>query len=133
MNNIKKITAAGIAALISTPLISSAQAFDGVKTYLTSIHDIVNMLIIISVAAAVLVFFWGLVRFIARADNEKEHESGRNLMIWGSIALFIIASVGGIIFFIQSNLGIYAKPIDTPSFTGSGGGNGAGDTCNPCG
>ncbi|HVS79595.1 MAG TPA: hypothetical protein VHF05_01320 [Candidatus Paceibacterota bacterium] len=104
-----------VSAAASAPLFAFA-AFSGFKEYLTDIDYMVHTLIYIAVAAAVLVFIWGLVKFIASAGNERSHESGRQLMIWGSIALFVIASVGGIIFFIQDNLGIYGDPIETPSF-----------------
>lgn len=56
------------------------------------------------VAAAVLVFLWGLVRFIINLSSESKSEEGRNLMTWGLIALFVMLSVAGLIRFLQSNL-----------------------------
>ena len=114
----------GSAALLLALPLSAFAAFPGIKEYLVDIRGIINTLIVIAVGAAVAVFFWGLVKFIAKAADSKSHEEGRSLMVWGSIALFVIASIGGIIWFIQSQLGIYGNPIPEPTFgNGSSGGD----------
>ncbi len=55
---------------------------------------------------ALLVFFWGIAVFIFRGDSEGNKERGRNIMIWGVIALFVMISVWGIIDLVQRDLGI---------------------------
>ncbi len=61
-----------------------------------------NRSIGVLVAVGLLVFFWGLVKFIFRVDgDEKVIESGKKLMVWGIIALFVMVSVWGIIRFMQ--------------------------------
>jgi NADH:ubiquinone oxidoreductase subunit 6 (subunit J) len=60
----------------------------------------------ILLSLAVLVFFWGLVKFINHADDEKELEDGKQLMIWGMISLFVMIALWSIIGWIQSNLGL---------------------------
>lgn len=49
------------------------------------------------VAFALLLFFWGLALFILNAGSEKERKAGKDRMIWGLIALFVIISIGGIL------------------------------------
>ena len=66
------------------------------------VADIVLVLIIV----ALLVFFWGLVKFIAKAGDEKAVEEGRNLMVWGVISLFVMITVWGLVNFIGGELGI---------------------------
>src|SRR3989344_3135645 len=69
---------------------------------------------------ALLVFFWGLVKFIFRVGgDEKAVEGGKRLMIWGLLALFVMISVWGIIRFMQNALllplpGSGGSPILTP-------------------
>ncbi len=54
---------------------------------------------------AILVFFKGLVAFIAKSGDAKSHEDGKSLMIWGIIALFVMVSVFGIIRFFYDDFG----------------------------
>ncbi len=62
---------------------------------------------------AILVFFWGIVKFINHAGDEKAVEEGKQLMIWGLIGLFVIVGIWGIVGYIQSTLGL-------DEFTGGG-------------
>ena len=48
-------------------------------------------------AVAVLFFIWGVVVFIAKAGDEKARTEGKQRMVWGLVALFIIVSVWGIV------------------------------------
>lgn len=52
---------------------------------------------------ALLVFFWGLVRYIASAGDEKSKDSGKRTMVGGVIALFVMFSVFGIVQFLQKS------------------------------
>jgi len=58
-------------------------------------------------ALAIAYFLYGVMSFIRNADNESEREKGRSIMIWGVIALFVIASVWGLV-------GILARTFDVP-------------------
>jgi O-antigen/teichoic acid export membrane protein len=55
-------------------------------------------------AIALLIFFIGLVRFIAYSDSEIERKRGQQVMVWGVVTLFIMSSIWGIIAFIGKNL-----------------------------
>jgi len=74
-----------------------------------NITDIINLLIgiikqasILVVALALLFFFWGLAKFILQAGNEEKKNEGRQIMVWGIIALFIMISVWGIITVLEN-------------------------------
>lgn len=67
--------------------------------------DIINPLLVIMVALAMLVFFKGLVQFIAKSGDAKNHADGRNLMVWGLIGIFVMVSVIGILNFAYNDLG----------------------------
>lgn len=57
------------------------------------VDSIVPML----VAAAVVVFIWGMVEFIGNADNEDKRAKGKQLMLWGIIGFFVIVSIWGLV------------------------------------
>lgn len=55
---------------------------------------------------ALLVFLWGLARFIFRVSgDEKAVDEGKSLMKWGLIALFILISFWAIIEVVHEDLG----------------------------
>ena len=84
-----------IAALAFTPAIASAQQLTRIDILLSSVGDIVDAALPIVVGIGLLVFMWGLVRFIFAGAEAKEE--GKTLMIWGLVALFVMVSVWGII------------------------------------
>ena len=102
------------ALLLVTPMLSSAQALAQINTLAGAFGGIVNVLIPIMMALAVLAFFWGLVKYIASASDEAAKESGKNLMIWGMIALFVMVALWGILGWVQSNLGLSGTVITSP-------------------
>ena len=67
--------------------------------------DLIRTALPVIAGLALLVFVWGLVKFIFRAGgDEKAVGDGKNLMKWGLIALFVMVSVWGIIRFMQNAL-----------------------------
>ncbi len=66
----------------------------------------VQLLIPVAFALALLLFFVGLVQFMLAAGDSGEHAKGRNLMIWGVITLFVMASIWGLVGFLQSSFGV---------------------------
>ncbi len=104
MKNFYKIL---IVVALTLPVVSHAQ-FTGTRRLIVAVGDIVQMLILIVGAIALLAFFWGLAKFIFKVGStgEKAAEEGKALMKWGLIALFVMFSVWGIIGFIQGEFGI---------------------------
>jgi hypothetical protein len=97
------------------PMIALAQVSGPFGNFLLQLQDILDFLIPLMLSLAVLVFLWGLVKFIANADDEGAKESGKNLMVWGMIALFVMVSFWGIIGFVQESLGITGMITSTPA------------------
>jgi hypothetical protein len=91
------------------PVFAFAQLAGGGSTIInavTTLGQVVNALIPIAFAAALLFFFWGLAQYIWGGAEEKE--KGRNLMIWGVVALFIMASIWGIVGVLRTTFGVGA-------------------------
>src|SRR3989344_5832014 len=73
---------------------------------LSIISYYVSLLVPLLLAVAIVLFFWGLVKFIANASDEAARESGKNLMIWGMIAIFVMVAFWSIIGYVKSSLGV---------------------------
>ena len=71
-------------------------------------YNLVNdTLIPLAFSLCLLYFFWGVAQYIrSGAGGEKAAEEGRNRMVYGVIALFVVFSIWGIINFINSELSI---------------------------
>lgn len=68
---------------------------------------ITGMLVPITIALAVLAFFWFLVNFIWKgAEDPKVHSDGLKGMGYSLLAIFVMVSIWGIIAFIGNTVGI---------------------------
>lgn len=67
--------------------------------------EILNPVIGLMMVIAFAVFLWGIVEFIANADNEQKREDGKRHIIWGLVGLLIMVAVGGIIAVINNFIG----------------------------
>jgi hypothetical protein len=100
----KKTVLASV-ALFVFPFIAFAQSTSAgnlgpLKSLVASVNQILNALIPVLIALALVVFFWGLVQYI----RKPEISEGKNVMIAGILALFIMVSIWGIINLVQGAL-----------------------------
>ncbi|HEY4487039.1 MAG TPA: hypothetical protein VJB70_04920 [Candidatus Paceibacterota bacterium] len=54
---------------------------------------IVNPIIGLLFAVALIMFLWGVVEFIFRADSDIARENGKRHMLWGIFGMFIMFAV----------------------------------------
>lgn len=97
-----------IAAISLLPSVAMAGTVLGT---LGIIRSWIDFLIPLLMTLAVVVFFWGLVKFIMSASDEAAKEGGKNLMIWGMIALFVMVAFWGIIAYFQTSIGLQGGQI----------------------
>lgn len=62
-------------------------------------------------ALSVIVFVIGVIKYISNADDESKRTEGRNFMIYGIIALFVMVSVWGLVAIIQGTFGLSTGPV----------------------
>lgn len=67
-----------------------------------AINRLVNPLIGILVGIALIIFFWGILEFVANAGSEDARTTGKKHIIWGLVGFLIIFGVVGIINIIKS-------------------------------
>ncbi|HVU06375.1 MAG TPA: hypothetical protein VHE10_01075 [Candidatus Paceibacterota bacterium] len=67
---------------------------------------VVDPLIQLIFAAAVVYFLWGVFKYIQAADDPDERIQGGKHIIWSVIGLFIMISVWGIIAVIKRTIGV---------------------------
>lgn len=67
---------------------------------------IINPIIVLGFVVATIIFFIGIIKYIANADNEASRKSGKDAILYGLVGLFIMFSVYGIINFILASFDI---------------------------
>ena len=93
------------AAVTLTPLQQLVDSFGG----------LINSLIPILIAIALVVFFFGLVKYVWGSGGAERQKQGRSVMIAGLVALFVMVSVYGIIRLMQDALALDTNTsIDVP-------------------
>jgi Co/Zn/Cd efflux system component len=88
------------AAIFALPMVAFAQTPTNLVTLINLAGTVLNMLIPILIAAALVVFFIGLVQYIWKKKG------GKDIMIAGLVGLFVMVSVWGIIRLAQNTLGV---------------------------
>ncbi len=66
---------------------------------------LVPLITLLSLAAFV-VFVWGVVQFIASAEDEEKRKTGQQHMIWGIIGLVIMFGANAVVALIKQTVGV---------------------------
>ncbi|MES2416248.1 MAG: hypothetical protein V4504_00945 [Patescibacteria group bacterium] len=80
---------------------SKAQDIINYATCIIS-HSIIPLIM----GMALVVFIWGVVQYIAGAEEEAKREKGRQFIIWGLIAITVIVSIYGMVQILGDTFGI---------------------------
>ncbi|MEN9582778.1 MAG: hypothetical protein RL641_732 [Candidatus Parcubacteria bacterium] len=67
---------------------------------------ILNPIIKLGFAVALVIFLYGVFQFIKDADNSTARETGGKHILWGVIGMFIMIAAGGIMQLICGTWGI---------------------------
>ena len=82
----------------------SNSTFAGVIGYIISIISVLEPILF---ALAFIGFFWGLSKFILNGSgNQAELKKGKDYMMWGILALFILMSYSAIISIVTNEFEI---------------------------
>ena len=75
-----------------------------------------NVVIRFIIGLGVVMFLVGVLQYVTAGDNEEKREGGRNMMIFGIIALFVMVSVWGFVKLLSSSFGFdYNLPTLPPA------------------
>lgn len=79
---------------------------EALTTFLGKVQtEIIDPVLALITIAAFLVFVWGVVEFIRKADNDEARKTGQQHMIWGIIGLVIIFGAQGILMLMKGFVG----------------------------
>ena len=75
----------------------------GLNGLITNIQSIVTALVPVVIGLGLLLFLWGVLRYMLTKDEIQKAEA-RTFMLWGIIALFVMASVWGFVSLLKSTV-----------------------------
>jgi succinate dehydrogenase/fumarate reductase cytochrome b subunit len=108
-----------IVVLVLSPFIASATAYNGFDELVMNIVvPFLNSLIVLGVSVAFFFFLWGLAKFIwaLSEGSEDSMDTGKQLMIWGTVAIFVLVSLWGILVLMSQILGFSDGVLFVPQF-----------------
>lgn len=80
------------------PFLAHAQTFSQIFSKLASTANlIVGSLFLIST----VIFFWGVVKFIASSDNPQERQKAKAILWWGIIGMAVMAAAWGLAYILK--------------------------------
>lgn len=83
-------------ALLTTPIVAFA-APRNLTELMYLFIDLLDQAVVVVAGLALLFFFWGLAQLILNSDNEEKKKTGKSIMVWGIIILFVMFSIAGIL------------------------------------
>ena len=87
------------------PFIASAQV-DNVSSIARNILNLSYILVTIVFVLSIVVFGWGIVRFIFAAGDQAAVTKAKGHIYWGVIGIGVGASIYGLILFLQTYFGV---------------------------
>ncbi|MCR4284187.1 MAG: pilin [Parcubacteria group bacterium] len=109
MQKLKKFIPVG---LMFAPSLAFAATIESI---LDNISSIINLVIPLLIAIALVVFIVGVIKYITAGADEEKRKEARNTIIYGVIGLFAIVAVWGLVGVIASTFGIdTGGTIDIP-------------------
>ncbi len=75
------------------------------QTFIAVVGNIAGLAAAALVSLAFVAFFYGLAIYALNSGNDEKKEQGRGIMIWGTIAIFVLVTIWGIIGFLQRTVG----------------------------
>ncbi len=98
---------AAIAAEINTASDTPSCTMKGLVTLKSIIMDFVIGCVLVRtgyliVAFAVIVFLWGIYKYMSAGESEQIKSEGKETMSWGIIGIFVMISLWGLVRILQS-------------------------------
>jgi Type IV secretion system pilin len=82
---------------------SVVHAADTLKSIIeVRVLPILSSFINLILTLSVLMFIVGVIRFMYTAGDDKSRSEGKQLMLWGTIALFVMVTVWGVVGIIKT-------------------------------
>lgn len=70
------------------------------------INLVLNPLVALSIGVALLLFMWGIVKYVTAGGDSGKRGEGATMMTYGVIALFVMVAVWGLVNVVANTIGV---------------------------
>ena len=117
------ISIVSVAGAFALPLIASAQSGmvtspqQGIIGLIQWANTALNDVMVLFITLAIVVFFWGLIRYIMTNNSGGEGRAeALSVIFYSIIAIFIMVSIWGVIHLLQATFGVNnSNSAETPA------------------
>lgn len=108
------------AQTLRTQLLLNPAAHTPLGNIIIILLDILSLVTFIVGALALIWFFWGIIQYVLKADNEEKQREARSYMIYAVIGMFVMFSIWGLVallrntFFRPGDPFTQLQPTDIP-------------------
>jgi hypothetical protein len=95
-----------VLALAQSNVINPGANYGRVTDAIKALGSVVNGLTFIAMSAVLLLFFWGVAKYITAGADEEKRAAARSLMIYGVIGVFVVFSIWGLVALLGSIFGV---------------------------
>lgn len=81
-----------------------AESITSFSSAVSLIYSGINQLLPLIISLTLLVFLWGIFRFVLGGSSEEQRTEGRKFMLYGIIGLAVMVSVWGLVNILTSTL-----------------------------
>lgn len=117
----KSLLKLGAVALAGAPVLVGAQTISGLLGLLATANDLINRLIPFIIALTVLVFLYGIFKFVISGGDGEARKEAQGYIIWGIVALFVMVSVWGLVNILVRSVNLDNTAPNAPGLPNPGG------------
>lgn len=88
------------------PFAARAQVLLDITRLANQTLVVLYIILTIVFVIALVVFSWGIVKYLSAAGDATKIKDARQILWWGILGIFVLASIWGLTFFIARNLDI---------------------------
>lgn len=100
-----------VAVALFMPVLAGAA---GILDTINVVNRVLRAIVPMLITVALIVFIWGLIKYLMKIGDEKERQAGVQLMLWGVIAIFVMSSVWGIVRLLQNTFSVQQNEAIVP-------------------
>jgi hypothetical protein len=109
MKNLKVYIFTALTFMLPAVAIAQSQIINNstgntLKSVITNVISLINLIVPVLSAAAIAFFFYGLFKYVSSAGGSKGHRQGVQAIQFGLLSMFVIFMFWGVIRFIRAAL-----------------------------
>ena len=112
----KRYKAIAQLALFLVPTVLFAQTVTDATSFMQLARDLLNTTVPVLVGLGIVVFLFGVVKYIQAGDKPESRDEGRQFMLYGIIAIFVMVSVWGLVEVLTRTVSLNTSPLPIPQF-----------------